>query len=566
MLPAEREMGILSLINERGTVTVRELSDLFEVTEVTIRRDLQRMEGDALLRRTHGGAMALQAQPRAPEAIPDSEPHIDALIIAPINNRAAYTLREKAIRNRIPLISESSPTQDAIYLGCHNYEVGLALGEWVSDYIRKHFSTPVFVLDIGQSSLHNTRERSRGFLDGLQHSHANAEISVLSVDGQGLYTPSYQIATDALRSQTQTNIIFGINDDALLGGLQAYRDLGHDENQLLAVNIGGEGNTIFDELSRGMAHKACAALFPELVGRMGIDALAYLWANQTVGEAITTPYRLITAANLTALYRQTANGWLLHPDVLEQIVDEPWSGKPPEAPGKRVSFVIHYRTHEWYQNVYRAMATRAAELEIEFSMQDVAEDLATEVRSLKRLIGKMAAAYIEAGETVIFDAGSTTNEMTLFLPDHKQIIVITNSLDVQARLATRRNIQLLLTGGQYDAETKALVGRGSQLFLQELRADKVFLVAGGLSTGFGLSSVNAHEADVRRQMIRAAKEVIVLADHTVIDVDANMKVCDIRDIHTIITDSGIRPEQRLAFTQLGIHVRVAGLVSDKNDT
>lgn len=45
------------MVNERGSMRVSELSKLFSVTEETIRRDLERLEKEGYLRRTHGGAV-----------------------------------------------------------------------------------------------------------------------------------------------------------------------------------------------------------------------------------------------------------------------------------------------------------------------------------------------------------------------------------------------------------------------------------------------------------------------------------------------------------------------------
>ncbi len=57
MLVAERHDKIIQLIRERGSVRVAELSELFRVTEETIRRDLDALEGQGELRRSHGGAV-----------------------------------------------------------------------------------------------------------------------------------------------------------------------------------------------------------------------------------------------------------------------------------------------------------------------------------------------------------------------------------------------------------------------------------------------------------------------------------------------------------------------------
>lgn len=553
MLQAERERSILSLLQEQGTVTVRELSERFDVTEVTIRRDLQKLEADALLRRTHGGAMTLDMAPTNGIPTDDQAPDIDALIISPVNNRAAHTLREKAIRHQIPLISESTVTEHAHYLGPRNYEAGYELGQWTRQYLLAHqHNTPV-VLDITQHGLANTAERSRGFAAGL-----GSDIERLSIDGQALYDRAYGVATNALLAHPEINVIFGINDDSLLAGLQAYHDLGYTPDRLLAVNIGGEGDTIFDMLAQNGPFKACVALFPELVGQMGIDAIARLWANQPIGDTIFTPHQLLTAGTVHNVYHRNQDHWLLRDDAAAQL--SPTLSAPAPPKHKTVSFVIHYRTHEWYQSVSRAMARRADELGIEFKVQDLQEDLAAEVKNLRRLIGKVAASYINPGETIILDAGSTTAYMTQFFRDQTPFTVLTNSLAVQARLARHQHINLLLTGGEYDPKADALVGRGAHLFLQEVRADKVFIVAGGVSQSFGVSSVDLREAEVRQHMIQSAKEVVILADHTVLGVDASIKVCDLSEVDTVITDSGIQADQRLMLSRLGIEVIVAGAV------
>lgn len=62
MLVAERRKEIIKLINEQKTVKVSELGKLFNVTEETIRRDLENLEIEGKLLRTHGGAMKIQEE------------------------------------------------------------------------------------------------------------------------------------------------------------------------------------------------------------------------------------------------------------------------------------------------------------------------------------------------------------------------------------------------------------------------------------------------------------------------------------------------------------------------
>ncbi|NBC67507.1 DeoR/GlpR family DNA-binding transcription regulator [Paenibacillus sacheonensis] len=75
MLVAERYEKIVGLVNERGSIRVTELSELCQVTEETIRRDLDRLEQAGRLRRSHGGAVSVKDAPLQPE-IPYSEREI----------------------------------------------------------------------------------------------------------------------------------------------------------------------------------------------------------------------------------------------------------------------------------------------------------------------------------------------------------------------------------------------------------------------------------------------------------------------------------------------------------
>lgn len=60
MLVAERQRKIVELVNERLSIRVSELSEAFKVTEETIRRDLEKLEKEELLRRSHGGAISIE--------------------------------------------------------------------------------------------------------------------------------------------------------------------------------------------------------------------------------------------------------------------------------------------------------------------------------------------------------------------------------------------------------------------------------------------------------------------------------------------------------------------------
>jgi DeoR/GlpR family transcriptional regulator of sugar metabolism/ABC-type sugar transport system substrate-binding protein len=563
MLKLSRSKEILQLVNEQGTVTVRELTEAFNVTDVTIRRDLQELEEQGLLLRTHGGAVRLEpnvvspAKPSAPEHNGNGAV-TDALIIAPVQNRIAHTLRERALREHIPLLAESVPFEGATYLGPDNYGAAVELGQWTGDYVRQHGIRQPRLLDL-TAELPNSEARSSGFIHGLRNVVGD-ELDVVSVHGQYVYSAAYHVAFDALRVHRDINILFGINDDLILAAIQAALDLGREPDSFIAVNIGGEGKTIFDVLARRGPLKACLALFPEIVGRKGVDATLRLWNGDTSFTEVITPAAVLTADNLTDYYTRDGDDWRINLAAVDRLAQTHFSDPAPALGERQLSFIIHFRTHEWYQNIAKAMQARAREVGISVRVEDVNDDLRAEIIELRRLIGKIAANYVRDGDTIYLDAGTTTTNMAQFLGSERKLTVITPSLAIFQQLQRNPNIHLILTGGEYLAESHSLVGRGPQLFLSELRVDKAFVVAGGVSADFGVSCKNQQEAEVRRAAISASREVVLLADHTVIGTDSRVFVTHLHRVNTLITDAGIRSEDRLDFIQRGIRVLAVGEV------
>ncbi len=186
MLKVSRSKEIVQLLNKRGIVTVRELTETFNVTDVTIRRDLRELEEQGLLLRTHGGAVKVDYRPVEQPAITElnggNNTVTDALIIAPVQNRIAHTLRERAMREHIPLLVESVPFEGAIYLGPDNYRAAVSLGQWAGNYIQQADITNLRLLDL-TADLPNSVARSTGFIDGLK-SVVDESFSVVSVHGQ----------------------------------------------------------------------------------------------------------------------------------------------------------------------------------------------------------------------------------------------------------------------------------------------------------------------------------------------------------------------------------------------
>ena len=248
MLPAQREAVILSLLQQQPAISVQDICTQCDCSPITARRDLARLEEQGLLRRTHGGAIAvtrtrpLRQMPRlaSPEARLSLLDRSDVLMVTPASTSGTRLLVERARRAGVPIIAESMSYPGATtVVAIDDYRAGVELGHWVGEYVQRDISGDVNVLDL-TTSLPNTATRSRGFADGLRQVLPGGGI-LLSVDGAGLRDQARQMVTDVLAVHPEINVIFAINDDSALGALDAYRAVGLDERKLLLVSFGLEG-------------------------------------------------------------------------------------------------------------------------------------------------------------------------------------------------------------------------------------------------------------------------------------------------------------------------------------
>jgi DeoR/GlpR family transcriptional regulator of sugar metabolism len=175
-----------------------------------------------------------------------------------------------------------------------------------------------------------------------------------------------------------------------------------------------------------------------------------------------------------------------------------------------------------------------------------------EMEAEKEAIGRLAAGLVEAGSTVLIDAGSTTAVLARFLRD-KRLTVITNSIPVLQQLIGAESIELLVSGGALRRPDLALIGEVARSFYEQVHADILFLGATGFSPGKGVSCANLIEAQTKKHMLKSAERVCLLADSSKLGKNALAQVCGWEDIDVLVTDH-LGSQDRAALTLHGVEI------------
>lgn len=155
----------------------------------------------------------------------------------------------------------------------------------------------------------------------------------------------------------------------------------------------------------------------------------------------------------------------------------------------------------------------------------------------KERIGNYAAGLVQDGETIVLDVGGTTTELARALsPSLKNVVVVTNALNIALLLEQHPGVSVIVTGGTLRPLQHSLVNPYGSLLLQEINADKVFLGCNGVHPEKGFTNTNLQEAEIKRAMLQSASEAIVLADHTKLMQVAAARIASLGSAKLLVTD------------------------------
>ena len=175
-------------------------------------------------------------------------------------------------------------------------------------------------------------------------------------------------------------------------------------------------------------------------------------------------------------------------------------------------------------------------------------------RQHKETICQLAASYIEEGDIIFVDCGTTLSLISKYISKFNVLTVISTSLPVISELINYPKIRLSLIGGEIDIERQATYGSVAENNIGYYHASKAFIGADGISLKKGLSSYDEKEGAITKKMIENSDEVFLLCDSSKIEKNSFVIFAPISEIDHLITDKQIKPEQLKMYRDAGVDV------------
>ena len=190
------------------------------------------------------------------------------------------------------------------------------------------------------------------------------------------------------------------------------------------------------------------------------------------------------------------------------------------------------------------------------------QDLTYEVRDQmqreeKSAIGALAATRVHDGESILVDASTTGLYLARELMHRgagQSLTIVTNSIRIASELAIRPDISVLLMGGRVRGRSLSLVGQLGDAVLGRVNVQKAFLGAAGLTLEEGLTETTEEEAQIKRAMVAAVREVYAIIDSSKWGRVASATFCQPEDLTGVITDAGAPDEMVSELEGRGIEV------------
>ena len=182
----------------------------------------------------------------------------------------------------------------------------------------------------------------------------------------------------------------------------------------------------------------------------------------------------------------------------------------------------------------------------------------------KQNIGRMAAMFVEDGDIIYLDCGTTVFQMTLALSqriatgEFRSLNIVTNSLVNVEALAAAPNCRLILVGGEYNVERKDFSGPLTEKFIAPFHFNKCFLGCDGVNRRDGFSSKDVNISSLNSCVMERADAVYVLCDSSKLDRCSMVSYAPLDRVTALITDAEPGQELRAALQNARVHVNLCG--------
>lgn len=175
----------------------------------------------------------------------------------------------------------------------------------------------------------------------------------------------------------------------------------------------------------------------------------------------------------------------------------------------------------------------------------------------KLAIARKALECAQEGETIYLDSGTTVMYFARELRSLRNLTIITNSPPVLASLGPQVDKSIMLIGGEFSAADQCCFGKVTERELADIFVSRVIMGADSVDVESGAVFARARDFGYIQSIIRNAKHTVLLAESCKFNQIRGLRIVDLAQIGTIVTDEGLPQDMREKVLRMGIHLLIA---------
>lgn len=184
----------------------------------------------------------------------------------------------------------------------------------------------------------------------------------------------------------------------------------------------------------------------------------------------------------------------------------------------------------------------------------------------KRDIARACAAHLPNDCSIFLNLGTTTEAVAEELLNHRNIMVVTNNMNVANILAASENCQVIVTGGALRRSDGGLTGDLTTATIRQFKFDYAVIGCSALDEDGDMLDFDIQEVGVSQTIISQSRSVFLAADHTKFQRNAPARIGSLAEVACFFTDQPVSPALKTACAEWGTEVQVSGSGAATNIT
>lgn len=169
-------------------------------------------------------------------------------------------------------------------------------------------------------------------------------------------------------------------------------------------------------------------------------------------------------------------------------------------------------------------------------------------------IAVKALGFVDEGETVLIESGSTNAILARELVKKENVTIVTPNVFIARECRKRDENSVVLLGGVYQKESESLIGPMVKRCIDIVNFRKAFIGIDGFTREAGFTSRDMMRADISSYIAQKCEQVFILTDSSKFGRTELVKLFDVEDVAFLITDEGIPDSDRDFLTRKGIKI------------